>query len=257
MNTPVNLTQEEKVLYARAKDAVDWAARKNEAKFIGFLDARQQEIVSMAVGKAGLANGSFYGGFEEAERRIAGFFPDYVEKEDWESLFPVQVIGISFRKQDRITHRDVLGSLMALGIERETIGDILVGEGRAYVCVLSKIAGYIVDELEQIGRVGVKLSAGADGIEDLAPRLAPLTGTISSNRIDAVVAFLTRLSREKAQQLIQKELVRLNYGICTRVADEVSENDILSVRGYGKYKVLSFGGTTKKGRLHITAGIYQ
>ena len=99
-----------------------------------------------------------YGGFQEAERKVAGFFPDYVEiDEQLPSLFPLEPLTARFREQDKLSHRDFLGSLMGLRISREMIGDILVGNGFAVFFVLNQAVPPILNEMKKVGRVGCLL----------------------------------------------------------------------------------------------------
>ena len=114
-----------------------------------------------------------------------------------------------------------------------------------------------MDELVKVGKVGVSLSEGALELDSVKPVIKPLSGTVNSQRLDAVIAFLTRLAREKAQNLIRQELVKVDGQIRTDVAGTVEAGCILSARGYGKYIIYAFDGITKKGRLRISAGHYE
>ena len=146
---------------------------------------------------------------------------------------------------------------MGLRISREMIGDILVGNGFAVFFVLNQAVPPILNEMKKVGRVGVSISRGAQELEAVRPVLVSLFGTVHSQRLDAVISFLTRLSRDKAQELIHQELVKVDGQIRTDVAGRVEEKSQISIRGYGKYIIDAFDGVTKKGRLHIAAGHYQ
>lgn len=252
------LTGEEKILQARFQDAINAVRLKNQIKFVGFLDLRGQQILKAVAQAEGFTAWQLYGGYSGAERCVAGFFPDYIDAaEDQAHLFPVKAITARFRPQDKLSHRDFLGSLMGLRIARELTGDLLVGEGTAVLFVLATAFPLITTELTKVGRVGVSLSEGAEALEKVMPVIKPLSGTVNSQRLDAVVAFLTRLAREKAQNLIRQELVKVDGQIRTDTAGSVEAGNILSVRGYGKYIIQSFDGITKKGRLRIAAGHYE
>ena len=252
------LSGEEKILQSRFQDAINASRFKNQMKFIGFLDIRQQEILKSVAASARFFSWQLYGGFQEAERKVAGFFPDYVEiDEQLPSLFPLEPLTARFREQDKLSHRDFLGSLMGLRISREMIGDILVGNGFAVFFVLNQAVPPILNEMKKVGRVGVSISRGAQELEAVRPVLVSLSGTVHSQRLDAVISILTRLSRDKAQELIHQELVKVDGQIRTDVAGRVEEKSQISIRGYGKYIIDAFDGVTKKGRLHIAAGHYQ
>ena len=241
------LSGEEKILQSRFQDAINASRFKNQMKFIGFLDIRQQEILKSVAASARFFSWQLYGGF-----------PDYVEiDEQLPSLFPLEPLTARFREQDKLSHRDFLGSLMGLRISREMIGDILVGNGFAVFFVLNQAVPPILNEMKKVGRVGVSISRGAQELEAVRPVLVSLSGTVHSQRLDAVISFLTRLSRDKAQELIHQELVKVDGQIRTDVAGRVEEKSQISIRGYGKYIIDAFDGVTKKGRLHIAAGHYQ
>ena len=156
------LSGEEKILQSRFQDAINASRFKNQMKFIGFLDIRQQEILKSVAASARFFSWQLYGGFQEAERKVAGFFPDYVEiDEQLPSLFPLEPLTARFREQDKLSHRDFLGSLMGLRISREMIGDILVGNGFAVFFVLNQAVPPILNEMKKVGRVGVSISRGA------------------------------------------------------------------------------------------------
>ena len=206
----------------------------------------------------GFSSWQIYGGFQEAERKVAGFFPEYVNgDESLLSSFPIVPLTARFREQDKLSHRDFLGSLMSLRISREMVGDILVGDGLAVFFVLEQAVSPILSEMKKVGRIGVSISKGAQDLEAVQPILMPLSGTVHSQRLDAVVSFLTGLSRNKAQEFIRQELVKVDGQIRVDVSGRVEAQSQISVRGYGKYMIKAFGGVTKKGRLHIAAGHYQ
>ena len=249
------LSGDEKILRSRFQDAMDAARFKNQRKFVGFLDVRQQEILKAVALSVGW---QIYGGFQEAERKVAGFFPEYVNgDESLLSSFPIVPLTARFREQDKLSHRDFLGSLMSLRISREMVGDILVGDGLAVFFVLEQAVSPILSEMKKVGRIGVSISKGAQDLEAVQPILMPLSGTVHSQRLDAVVSFLTGLSRNKAQEFIRQELVKVDGQIRVDVSGRVEAQSQISVRGYGKYMIKAFGGVTKKGRLHIAAGHYQ
>ena len=250
------LSGDEKILQSRFQDAIYLAQVRNQPKFTGFLDIRQQEILKAVSAAAGFSSWRLYGGFPEAERKVAGFFPDYVEP-DGLDMFPIMPLTAHFREQDKLSHRDFLGSLMGLRISRELVGDILVGTGMAVFFVLEKAAPVLLDEFLKVGRVGITLSKGAQNLEELRPKLVCVSGTVSSARLDAVVAFLTHLSRGNAQEMIRQERVKVDGQVRTDIAGQVQVPSLLSIRGYGKYALHSFYGVSKKGRLHIKAGHYQ
>ena len=166
-------------------------------------------------------------------------------------MFPIKAVTLVYRREDTITHRDVLGSLMALGIERDTVGDIFVAEGTAAVFVYEKIAPLISDSLTKIGRVGVTTET------DIKAGFTLRRGDHASLRLDNIVRSVTGTSRTAAvEKYIMPQLVQLDGTVCTDVSKQLCEGDIFSVRGKGKFRLESVGGTGRKGNIHITVKKY-
>ena len=195
------------------------------------------------------------GGFEVAERTRAIFTnPDWGEY-DREKIFAA--LKISHRPQDTLGHRDILGALMALGIERETIGDIIANEQFTGFICLPEMVAYIIENLTKAGRVGIELSLiGLDDIPNSEEELTIKTDTVASLRLDAVLSSAFGISRTNAVELILAGRVSLNHKICEKTDREVGENALLSVRGMGRAKLLEVGGVSRKGRNFIKIGIY-
>jgi len=198
---------------------------------------------------------SFDGGFNGAERVRAVFLnPDWGEC-DRAELFTT--LEIKFRPQDILTHRDILGALMALGIERDTTGDIVCKDGRAVLVCLPELGGYIAENFTKAGRVGVTVAE--IGLSELPTKQEDLiikTDTVASLRLDAVLCAAFGLSRTKASTLISAGSVNLDHKQCLQSAKEVDEGALLSVRGLGRAKLLEIGGMSRKGRIFVQFGLY-
>ena len=220
-----------------------------------FLTPAETESVAQKFSRRRDVDLTFDGGFEGAERVRAIFAnPDWGTHERNEIF---AALKISHRSQDTLAHRDILGALMALGVERETLGDILIHERFSLFVCLPEMAGYIADNLTQAGRVG--LSVAPIALEDLPPRVEDLkikTDTVASLRLDAVLSAAFGLSRAKAAELISAKRVSLNHQLCLRPDKEAGENALISVRGLGRAKLLEVGGVSKKGRSFVKIGIY-
>ena len=198
---------------------------------------------------------TFDGGFEGAERVRAVFLnPDWGEYNQAE-LFAA--LKIEYRLQDSLRHRDILGALMALGVERDTFGDIVADTRPAVLVCLPELSGYIIDNLTKAGRVGVSVSAIS--LVDLPARTENYTikaDTVASLRLDAVLCAAFGLSRTKAAELITAGRVNLNYELCLQSAKELDIGALLSVRGLGRAKLLDAGGVSRKGRVFVRIGLY-
>ncbi len=196
---------------------------------------------------------SLDGGYEGAERVRAVFLnPDW-GKCSRTDLFCA--LKIESRPQDPLGHRDILGAVMALGIERNTIGDII--ETPAALICTPEISGYIMDSLKKAGRIGIKLSEfPLTDIPAKTENLKIKLNTVASLRLDVILCAAYGLPRSKAVSLIQSERVSLNHELCKQPAKELSEGVLLSVRGLGRAKLLDIGGESRKGRRFVRIGVY-
>lgn len=195
-----------------------------------------------------------WGGYEGAKRQMLGVFPDYMEPDP--AVFPIEPFTFHYRKSDQLTHRDFLGSLMGLQLKRETVGDILVSEGNCVLFVTDKVSPLVQNEVQKIGRVGVRVSAGIQVPISTEQRFQELVGTVASLRLDCVVAFFTGKSREKAGELIHSGMVFLNYREMAEKDVPVAPGDVITVRGYGKAQLSDQIKKTKKDRYLISLQKY-
>lgn len=242
----------DKLLKARVDDALRLG--KKSPKFIGFLDPAEAADVAAYVNVAGSAY-MFFGGYEGAERLVLGVFPMYIEPSA--ELFPVAPITLEFKSEYPLSHRDFLGAFMAQGIERSTVGDILIEPGRCVAFIRDEISDYFLQNIAKIGRVGVRLKQGfgepLPGVNSFEEK----SGVIASPRLDCVVSFLSGKSREKSSTAILGGRVFLNYREAGEVSKPVSEGDIVTIRSEGKFIVDTLGPNTKKGRLIIKCRKYK
>jgi RNA-binding protein YlmH len=198
---------------------------------------------------------TFDGGFDDAERARAVFAnPDWGEY-DRSKLFAA--LKIAWRQQDTLTHRDMLGALMALGIERDTVGDIVCEIHHAALVCLPELGRYIAENLTKAGRVGISVSE--IGLTELPARTEELTiktDTVASLRLDAVLCAAFGIPRAKASELIAAGRVNLDHKQCSQPAKEVGEGSVLSVRGMGRVRLLEVGGMSRKGRMFVRFGVF-
>lgn len=197
----------------------------------------------------------FDGGYEQAERRCAVFLP--WEGCEWDSrVVCLELRPANERFAETLTHRDYLGALMALGIKRETMGDIVVQGKRAYLFCLDSIAPYICEQLTEVRRTQMRASpCDAAAIEPPEPP-KETTVTVQSTRLDALVAAVYKLSRGEAQRLFEREMVLVNSLPPKSPGFAAREGDIVSVRGHGRFAFLGEAGETRKGRVRVKVRIY-
>ena len=239
---------DERVLLAHILDKCEQSRNRNIPSATDFLSPAEQRSAQDLLHAAAIHDGcAFCGGFERAERRMLLFLPDWQEEAD-ESEY-MTALRCTYRKEDTLTHRDFLGSLMAQGVTREKLGDILVSEGSCDLIVSRDIAPYLLQNVTSAGRV--KLSVSEIELSDLSvPKLKvkEIRDTVSTLRLDAVAASGFSMSRGKAQELISSGRVQINYRETLKSDAPVAQGDVISARGLGKFEVAEVGGLSKKGR---------
>lgn len=242
---------DDKFFFARLSDMLSRCERNTTSVFSDFLDERQSaQAEEWCRRNAGGLLYKLWGGYENAGRKMLAIYPDFYSDYIMED-FPFQCITFTYRKEDKLTHRDFLGTLMGMKIRRDTIGDIIVGEGMAQIFVTEIVARLILATVSKIGRTGVKCSDAKPFEMEVRQEFRTLSGTVASLRLDCIVSLATGLSREKSAVLIRSEKVEINHFITESISAEVNSGDVLSVRGYGKFLLNEVGGNTRKNRIHI------
>lgn len=220
-----------------------------------FLDPREQQILSSLIGtKNEEIQFDLHGGIKLAERKRAIIAPFYEELN--ESLFGITLLGATYpSKFMTLTHRDILGAFMSLGIDRKKLGDIYVDSDRFHLIVTKDIATFLIMNLNKINQAKIKL-VEEPFRENLKSNDVWETSThiVTSLRLDILVKELYRMSRKQAVQLIKENRVKVNFTEIDDPAMQVIEDDLLSVRGFGRSKVLEINGQTRKNKIIITSG---
>ena len=262
------LEKEEKLFYAKLEDLFRKAdgGMVSHSSFLTPSESFKAEKYFIAKGNKDRI--CFFGGYLNAQRKQIFLLPEYISDtadennvyqllaDDFaEAISVLKITGSGFY---RLSHRDYLGSLLALGIERATLGDICVlDEHSAIVFCSSEVESFIFYELSTIGRDKVKVEKTEVDANTLSTqKYQPFTDTVASERLDCVVAALFSLSREKAQNLIKGGFVEFNYETALKVDACVSSGDIISARGYGKFVIKDISQPTKKGRIRLFADKY-
>lgn len=247
----MNGNSEDRLFAARLSDIVSRSERDGICCFSNFLDEKQgAEAERWCRYNAGSLMYTLHGGYPEAKRRILAVFPDYYEDYITEEV-PIKCLTFTFRKEDRLTHRDFLGTFMGLRLKREVIGDIIVDEGIAQVFVTEIAAKLIMSVVSKIGRTGVKITDDQPYKLEVKQKFQIISGTVASMRLDCVVSLAAGISRENAARLIRSEKVDINHFKALSVSQELRTGDVLSIRGSGRFVISEINGQTKKGRIHI------
>ncbi len=238
------------LLPSRIEDLKQQCGKTSAPKFLGFLTASE-----LAVALNCLKNCSGYafcGGYDGAERTVLAFLPDWCEQPQ----YPISAFTFTYRACDSLTHRDFLGALMALGIARETVGDILVGEGKAVVFVLSDVAKFVLTQIDKIGNVGVKITQGFSEPLPQNSKKQSFTTTVASTRLDCVVSALCGISRKEASNKISDGFVAVNSVCILKPTANVSADSKVAVRQSGKFEITSCDEYSKKGRIILKYNKY-
>lgn len=247
--------EEERTAFSRALDLARKTLKYCEAEFTDFLDMEKITAFMEKLSRLDVKIDSF-GGVNDCERRIIGFFPDFMECR--KEMFPIKPVIIKHSPKfgKKLGHRDYLGSILGLGIDRRKIGDIFVLEECALAFVHLDIIGYIAANLEYVGRTKVSCEI-YEGSLDIIPekKIIERFITAASLRLDAVMAAAFNISRSKALSYINAEVVRVNWKTVSNVSFGIKENDLISVKGLGRVRISEIKGATKKNRIGIIIGI--
>lgn len=252
---------EEQILRSRFKDLAKKAYQQNIYTYSDFLTAADVATLDLMREELSFMDYSLFGGYDEAERVLVGFGSEAMF--GYEGIWPIAIIKVEpllEKFADVLSHRDFLGALMNLGLERDKMGDILVKDGkRAFVVCKENMVDFIVENLTKIKHTNVKctLVSDAEALLALAPELVELNVIVSAARFDAVLAGVLKCSRSEALALFQAGKVTLNGRLCERNSMTLKDGDIFSVRGYGKYKYCGAGNETRKGRIYVHLQQYK
>lgn len=258
---------EEKILRARLKELAERAYKQNVYTFSAFLAPADMSVLDAMREELSFIHYESFGGCEWCERQMVRFGSE--EMFGYAAEWPICILKaepLAEKFADELSHRDFLGAVMNLGIERSTLGDIFVKEGkRAYIFCQEGIAGYIAENLTKIKHTNVRcgqmeLSCREDGqnpLSELAPQLLDIECIVSAPRFDAVLAALIKCSRNETVKLFKAGKVILNGRVTEKNSIALREGDVFSVRGYGKYRYCGTGNETRKGRVYIHLKQYK
>ncbi len=265
-----SISDAQKLLAARFDDLIARSER-GELACGNFLSPADAAFLKRLSRERGVCDRfALVGGYADAERKMPVIIPEYAlsygdgAKEIAQDFFfeelseeirAVLIRGSGYRT---LSHRDYLGSVLALGIERDRVGDIVIlDDFSAVVICAGSVFGFLLSGIERIASDKVTVSEFEDTAGLVAKReFQPINDTVASVRLDCVVAALTNLAREKAQSLVRSGLCELDYTPEERCDREIIPPCTVSVRGYGKYDILAFDGETRRGRLRLVARKY-
>lgn len=249
-------TNEERYTGLRLLDKVDKVLKDHREVFTDFLDPYQVSLCLPILKKIGDINFYTCGIAQEAERKIILLLPEYMEME--ENNIPITGVKLlgDFTKND-ISHRDVLGSILGLGIKREKIGDIYTGDGYAYIIAFKEICKYISLYLDKISKYKVSSEeVTTEEINKLEDNYKLINATVPSLRLDVILSAGFNGSRSSIAKKINNDRVKVNWKPVNQSSYTLNKGDMISYKGLGRVQLLDIIGKTKKDRLKVTIKRY-
>ena len=244
------------MLLAKVWDKINAGIRKNVPASTCFLSPRELEMTRFLFGDAeGLLS---FGGWEDAERKMLIFLPEYLEEDTlYEEDSPIVCLRAEFFHGDSPSHRDFLGALMGAGIGRETVGDICVDTESCDFFVTAEIAPYIEQSFTSAGRTHLRIRRIPLKEANIPePEVKEIKDTLASLRLDSVISSGFRIGRSLASQYVSSGKAAIDGLPCEKPDKNVPEGAKVSVRGLGKIKLISVNGRTKKDRISVTIHRY-
>ncbi len=252
------MDKEEELLRKRFVELSNQAFQRGIVMYTDFLNLNELNILHTTPKNLLAVPFRIFGGYAFAERQMAAFLPDafylYTDEDEILEKYPMSVIQISplnGKFAEDLGHRDYLGALLNLGIERSKLGDILIQEKMAYLFACDGMVDFICNELTRVRHTTVQAVRIEREEFDYEPRYEEIRGTVASVRLDSLLSLAWNSSRSKMAPLIEEARVYVNGKLITSNGYHVRENDIISVRGMGRFRYMGMISETKKGRCYV------
>ncbi len=242
---------EDKFFLSRMCDLAQKAENTYKIMYSKFLNPRQIMLSKERLSPC--THIEYFGGYTDADRCVAAFISSQWEEPE----YPMSALRINPTSKRTYSHRDYLGSILALGIDRELTGDIVITEDGAYVFVIEDIADFIMMNLSKVANSSVRISFENDFSKIVAnKRFKETSVTVSSLRFDCVLSAAANKSRSVSLSLIEEGSATVNYDVVKNPSVHIKNGDIISLKGFGKVIVETDGLFTKKGRIHLNLKKY-
>lgn len=256
--------EEDKLLVAKILDKINLAKTRNQIVYTDFLNMHQKVISQEILNLQKEKNYKFFTPCEEAEKPVLIIYPDkYSEviennKYNYSNIAEVVRIKLPKENKEKYVHKDYLSGIMKLGIKREKVGDIFVFDDGADIIVNKEISKYLLESLNQLTRFSKAKIEKIDIAEIRKPEIKKeiIDIRVSSLRLDNIISELAHFSRTKANEIILEQRVFINYINENNNSKLVKENDIVVIRGKGKFNILKIDGQTKKGKIILVVEHY-
>lgn len=245
-----HITDEDQIFnMRRVLDQIEIVLNKHTVGITDFMDPYERRLAKSLLNRFTDISYKELGGIDEGERKVILIYPEYFQYQNMDT--PICSLKIEGNIAT-LSHRDFLGAILNLGINREKIGDILIHEDNVQVVVKSEISDFILISLTRIGKERVKVKEIP--LNELKPgniEYKNILATVHSLRLDALISNAWKLSRKDSQQLIESKKVKVNWEPIERVSKDIGEGDIISAKGYGRFILNSIKGISKKGRIRV------
>ncbi|WP_010270091.1 YlmH family RNA-binding protein [Paenibacillus senegalensis] len=240
----------------KAWEWIEKAEHRHEVRLTDFLDPRQAYVVSTLVNRTTQVKLHLSGGSDEAERKRAWIAPDYLHPA--ETDFSMCVLAVDAGEEGRaLDHGDYMGAVLGLGLKRDKIGDIHVQESGCHYVIAQEVGDYLNLHLRQVHRIHVHTELlPLSELKPTTSKLEEMSFTVASLRLDALVGDVFKMSRAKALQPIKAGHCKVNWKEEPDPSTLLETGDLVSLKGYGRFKVMETEGMTKKGRIRIKIGRY-
>lgn len=246
--------QEDKILIAQILDKIEFSKQREKLEYTDFLDMYQISLVRSFMKKIEFKNYILYGGFDNAERNILIIYPekynmDMIEK-NYSKIINAIRIELPDEEKGKYSHRNYLGGIVKLGMKREKVGDILVSDDGADILVKEETAETLKQELGTLTRFeNARLEIiELENLRKKEIKVEEVNIIVPSLRLDNFVSDLAKTSRSKAAQIIDSERVFVNGKNETKASKQIKLNDVITIRGKGRFVVKEFCGSTRSGR---------
>lgn len=245
------MTKEEQLFLKHLSDLKQTAWNRNIVTFSDFCGLNELNIFYSSQAEFSSVQTMTSGGYDTAERQMIAFIPDALSYEWRFPILAVHIRPLNAKFADHLSHRDYLGSLMNLGVDRSRIGDIAVMDNSACVFCEEKLAAYLSTELTRVRHTSVVCTVSDPEEISYTPKTEEISGTVASVRLDSLIALAFRMSRSAVIPLIEGGRTFINGRLSSSNGARLKEGDIISVRGQGRFCLAALEGTTKKGRQFV------
>lgn len=254
--------QEDKMLLAQVLDKIEFVKARGKLEYTDFLDMYQISLVENFLKKIKFKNYKLYGGYEEAERKVLIIYPEKYDEimleKNYSKILKAVRVNLTEEEKGKYSHRNYLGGIVKLGLKREKVGDILVSDTGSDIIVMEDFSEILKKELPSLTRFeNSKIEIiELKELRKKEIKIEDIKIIVPSLRLDNIVSDLARTSRSKAKQIIEQERVFVNGQNETKLSKQIKLNDVITIRGKGRFVIKEFEGTTRSGRQVIVIEKY-